>query len=197
MLIVGLTGGIGSGKSTVAELFAALGAPVIDADVIAREVLVHDKTHTAEIVARFGAEILNAQGELNRSKLRTLVFENPVQREWLEQLLHPPILDGIQQRLSKLNAPYCIVVIPLLTEVVAAQELVDRVLVVDVLEETQIARVSSRDKLTVAAVKKMMSSQASREQRLAIADDVLENEGDLETLERKVLALHDRYLNEC
>ncbi len=193
MLTIGLTGGIGSGKSTVAALFAALGVPIVDADVIAKEVLTTDKTCIDKVIAHFGSGVLDAAGELDRSKLRELVFLEIELRQRLEQLLHPLIIEEIKQRIAKLNAPYCIVVIPLLAEVAETQQLVDRVLVVDASEEIQIARAIQRDKLSTDAVKKILASQATREQRLAIADDVLLNEGDKETLQQKVVHLHEYY----
>jgi UDP-2,3-diacylglucosamine hydrolase len=194
MLTIGLTGGIGSGKSTVAALFAAAGVPIIDADVIAKEILTADKTCVDKVVAYFGSDLLDATGELDRSKLRELIFLDTQQRKWLEQLLHPLIIEKIKQRIASLNTPYCVVVIPLLVEVPETQQLVNRILVVDAPEETQIARACQRDQLSMEAVKKILASQATREQRLAIADDVIINESDKETLQQKVMQLHAHYL---
>lgn len=192
MLIIGLTGGIGSGKSTVADLFSKLGVPIIDADVIAREV-VAVKNNLEKIVAHFGSEILDAKAQLDRAKLRKCVFENARQRQWLENLLHPMIIAEIKQRISALNSPYCIVVIPLLAEVLKSRQLVDRVLVVDIPEELQIQRTAQRDKLAAQEVQSILASQTNRAQRLAIANDILSNAGDIATLQQAVLNLHQRY----
>jgi len=197
MLIIGLTGGIGSGKSTVAELFAALGVPVIDSDLIAKAVLTTQKILLDKVIAHFGLEILDPKGQLNRSKLREIIFADAKQQAWLEQLLHPSIIEEIKQQVSQLrvqHVPYCIVVIPLLTEVPEARQLVDRVLVVDVPEETQIIRTGQRDKLALEAVKNILASQAGREQRLSTADDIIHNEKDIEALRQQVQQLHQQYI---
>lgn len=193
MLIVGLTGGIGSGKSMVAALFAQLGVPIIDSDLIARDVVAHDKTVLNAIMARFGAQALDQNQRLDRAKLRRLVFENSAERLWLEQLLHPLIVTAIKERIMQLNAAYCIVVIPLLAEKPITDNLVDRILVVDAAEDTQIARTMQRDNHTVAEVQRIMVSQATRAQRLAIADDVITNDGDMVALQQAVNFFHQKY----
>lgn len=199
MLVVGLTGGIGSGKSTVAALFAALGVPVIDADVIAREVIATDNTLLEKITAHFGVEVLDRKGQLDRAKLGSYIFQDSTQRQWLEQLLHPKIIAEIKQRLLKLrvsdvSVPYCIVVIPLLAEVPETQKLVDRILVVDVSEALQTTRIIERDQLSPQAVERILASQGGRAQRLQIADDVLSNAGNIQVLEQAVLQLNQQYL---
>lgn len=194
MLIVGLTGGIGSGKSTVAALFSELGVPIIDSDVVARDVIASDANVLKKIAAHFGQEILNEKHQLNRAALRERVFADIAQRRWLEALLHPLIVTNIEQRIAQLDAPYCIVVIPLLVEETVADIRVDRVLVVDATEELQIARTMQRDQHTADEVKRILASQATRAQRLARADDVLENHGDLAALRQEVWRLHERYL---
>lgn len=192
MRIIGLTGGIGSGKSTVADLFSKLGAPIIDSDVIAREVLTKGNL-LKKIIAHFGSGILDEKAQLDRTKLRKCVFENVAKRQWLENLLHPLIITEIKQRIATLNASYCVVVIPLLTEVPDAQKLVDRILVVDTPEELQIQRAVERDKSTAEEIKRILASQVDRAQRLKMADDVLSNTGDIAALRQAVTELHQRY----
>lgn len=193
MLGIGLTGGIGSGKSTVAELFARRGVPVIDTDVIARELVAPGQPALAEIVHDFGNELLNAHGQLDRAQLRQRVFEDPAARRRLESILHPRIRAAVQERVAALDAPYCLIVVPLLVET-KFDELVDRVLVVDLDEEVQRERVSRRDGVSIDAVGRIMAAQASRSVRLAQADDVISNNGNVDDLERAVDRLHAQYL---
>lgn len=192
MLRIGLTGGIGSGKSAVAERFAARGVPVIDTDVVAREVVAPGEPALAEIVAAFGTGVLDAAGRLDRRRLRERVFADESARRRLEGILHPRIRTAVQQRLEALDAPYCIIVVPLLIETGFGP--VDRVLVVDVDETRQIERTSRRDEVSPESVRRIMDTQASRQARLARADDVISNNGGLDDLERQVEALHRRYL---
>lgn len=191
-LKVGLTGGIGSGKTTVSDLFATLGVPVIDADVISRDLLKAGTDATQAVVDAFGKAITNGADGIDRAKLRQLVFDNPQARSQLEAIIHPRVREEIHHQASALGEPYCIVVIPLLFES-GQQDLVDRVLVVDASVEQQRERASSRDNADVDEIDKIIQSQISREQRLAKADDVLENSGDTESLERKVRELDRRY----
>lgn len=192
MLIIGLTGGIGSGKTAVSDLFAKLGVPVIDADVIARQVTEPSTPAFACIQEHFGADILQ-NGVLNRKKLRDIIFADTKERAWLESLLHPLIKNAIKQQLSHLDAPYCIVSIPLLLEV-TPYSFIDRILVVDVDETSQIQRVMQRDNMTDEAVRAIMATQIARAKRLARADDVLNNDLELHHLEQQVQELHRRYL---
>ncbi len=194
MLKVGLTGGIGSGKSTVAHLFAQLGVPVIDADVIAREVLTTHPELLSQIFAHFGPAAQDEHGQLNRAFLRSIIFAQPEQRQWLEALLHPAILKAMAEQVSRLHTPYCLLVIPLLTEVSQSLALVDRILVVDVPESTQSQRVQQRDKLSPSAIDQILQSQSSRNKRLTIADDIIDNDTDLDTLAQRVQTLHESYL---
>lgn len=193
-LRVGLTGGIGSGKSTVSKLFEALGVPVIDADLIARKLATEDQTIVQAITEHFGETLLNAQGEINRKQLRTLIFSDDAAKGWLEALLHPKIRKIMRQQASQITEPYCILVIPLLIETGCQQDdLVDRILVVDAPEESQIARIETRDHVDSAHVKAIMATQVTRNERLAQADDVISNTGNLTQLSRQVTHLHEQY----
>lgn len=191
-LVVGLTGGIGSGKSAAGAVFSRLGVPVIDADIIARELVVKGEPALAEIVAAFGQDILDAGGGLDRAALRQRVFADAAERQRLEAILHPRIRREIQRRISHVEAPYCVVVIPLLLEA-GQTDLVDRVLVIDLPEHTQISRVAARDRLSQEQIPAILKAQASRETRLAAADDIIDNSGEPAELERQVHRLHDRY----
>ncbi len=193
MLRVGLTGGIGSGKSTVAQLFAAHGAPIIDTDEIARDIVLPGKPALADVVRQFGDGVLDASGALDRTKLRDIVFQDPARRKKLESILHPVIRTNVQKRLAALNTPYAVVVVPLLIET-GFSELIDRIVVVDCEETSQIKRVAARSHMTEPAIRRIMEVQASRRERLAHADDVVENNKDLAHLERQVACLHERYL---
>lgn len=192
-MVVGLTGSIGSGKSTVAHLFAQHGVPVIDADVLAREVTKPQTPAHQAITARFGDNVLNADGSLDRGSLREIIFHQPEERRWLEALLHPVILKRMQEEIAKLNAPYCIAVIPLLLETEAAS-FVRRILVVDIPEETQIERAALRDKDTRARIKSIINTQLPRDQRIQRADDIIDNAGTEAELVRQVEMLHQKYL---
>jgi len=192
MLRVGLTGGIGSGKTTVAGLFNALGVPVIDADTIAHTLTQPGTEATAEIFSAFGPEIADGD-KINRSRLAERVFADPAARQRLETILHPRIRKAIQDQLKQLKGPYCVLVIPLLLET-RQQDLVDRILVVDAEEQTQIQRVMERDGRSENEVWQILQAQVSREERLAVADDCLENDGDLEQLKSRVQELHEQYL---
>ncbi len=193
MLRVGLTGGIGSGKTTVAQFFTELGTPVIDTDELAREVVRQNAPAHTEIVQRFGADILGADGALDRARMRALVFSDPLKRKALEAILHPRIREGVRKRLAELDAPYVIIAVPLLVET-GFDDLVDRILVVDCDEALQIRRVNARSGLTEDEVRRVMAAQISRTERLAHADDVLENNSDRMQLQEGVNNLHERYL---
>lgn len=193
MLIIGLTGGIGSGKSTVADYFRELGAPVIDADAVAREVVAPGSDALREIAAHFGAGILNPDGTLNRDRLRGVVFRDTAQRGALEKIMHPRIYADMRRRIAALDAPYCVAVIPLLLET-GQTGFVDRVLVVDSPDAVQRSRVQARDGLSSEEIAAIMHSQAARQSRLAIADDLINNDGGLAELRQQTEALHQRYL---
>lgn len=195
--VVGLTGGIGSGKSTIAELFAELGVPVIDADLVARQVVEKGSPLLAEIAAHFGPEILLEDGALNRAALREKVFNHESEKQWLNQLLHPAIRHEMLRQLAAQQAPYCIFMVPLLIEN-NLTALCQRILVIDVLEHTQVERAGQRDNNQVEQIKRIMQSQVSRQERLKYADDVINNNEDLiaglPQLKQKVLDLHHLYL---
>lgn len=193
MFVVGLTGGIGSGKTAVSDRFAKLGIAVIDADVAARVVVEPGRPALAKIAEHFGQETVATNGELNRAKLRALVFQNEAERKWLEALLHPLIGEEILIQIEAAASPYAMLVSPLLIETSQVQ-LTQRVLVVDVPVATQIARTMARDNNSEAEVKAIIASQASREQRLAKADDIISNDRGLEYLDQQVQALHKKYL---
>ncbi len=192
---VGLTGGIGSGKSTVAERFAELGVAVIDTDAIAHELTAARGAAIPAIVAAFGPEVLKSDGALDRRRMRELVFADGDAKRRLEAILHPLIRGESEARCrAAASAPYVLLVVPLLVETAGYRDRVDRTLVVDCDEALQIARVMARG-LDAEAVRAIMATQASREQRLAAADDVIDNDDDLAALDSQILPLHRRYLS--
>jgi len=193
MLIIGLTGGIGSGKSTVAGYFAQQGIPVIDADQLARELVAPGSPALLEIASAFGPDILLADGSLDRPQLRRLAFADPSQRRRLEAILHPRIYAEMRHRSQALEAPYCIWVIPLLLET-GKTALTDRVLVVDAPESVQRQRVLARAGMDEDTLEAILRSQVSRNERLHAADDVIVNDADLSHLQQQVTALHHQYL---
>lgn len=192
-LKVGLTGGIASGKSTVTELFSGLGITIIDADLIARELVEVDSPCYHRIVSKFGLAMLHPDGTLNRARLRQLVFSDPDAKHKLEAILHPAVRQQLKQRAEQSSSPYCILSIPLLLEA-EMTDLADRILVVDVSESTQLARLCNRDKLSETEAMAMISSQVDRQQRLAVADDVISNDGSLTDLAAVVNKYHQKYL---
>lgn len=191
--ILGLTGGIGSGKSAVVEQFGRLGVHWVDADHAARWVVEPGKPALARIAEHFGDGVLTPTGELDRAVLRARVFENAGERKWLEQLLHPLIRQEIAEHLSRAQSPYAILVSPLLIEAGQYHQ-ADRVLVVDVPESLQLQRAMRRDQASEAQIRAILKAQASREERLRHADDVLVNDRDRAWLEAEVRRLHDFYL---
>lgn len=194
MFAVGLTGGIGSGKSTVAECFAALGVPVIDTDVIARQLTEPGSEALIAIRTVFGEAVMQPDGTLDRAALRRLIFADAAARHQLEALLHPRIRQRVEQALSALAAPYALLVIPLLVETGGYQDVLSRVLVVDCPEDLQIDRVMARSGLAQDEVKAILAAQATRAERLAAADDVIVNTASPEALHSEVATLHRRYL---
>lgn len=194
MYVVAITGGIGSGKTTVANQFAALGIEVIDADLIAREVVEPGTPALAAIAEHFGAGILDETGALDRRALREHIFSEPAAKAWLNALLHPLIRSEMLRQCAAAESPYCLLVVPLLVEN-RLTGLADRVLVIDVDEATQIERTCRRDGVSREQAEAILAAQASRAERLAMADDVLDNQsGTSEAIRARILALHETYL---
>jgi dephospho-CoA kinase len=194
MFAVGLTGGIGSGKSTVAHLFAGLDVPVIDTDAIAHQLTAPGGAALEAIHAVFGDAVMQADDTLDRTALRRRIFADATARRQLEAILHPRIRQQVEQTLAALAAPYVVIVIPLLVETGGYADVLDRVLVVDCPEEVQIARVMARSGLARDEVNAILAAQASRAERLAAADDVIVNTASPEALHSQVATLHQRYL---
>ena len=195
-LVVGLTGGIGSGKSTVASLFLEHGAGIIDTDDIAHSLTLADGAAVAAIRATFSEDSLMDDGALDRKKMRRLIFSDAAAKKQLESILHPMILDLAKAQINELQArPYIILVVPLLPGSPAFQQLIQRVLVVDCAEHTQIARVTARSRMTEAEVRDVIAQQTPRAIRLKLSDDVIHNESSLGNIAKQVNVLHQRYLS--
>jgi dephospho-CoA kinase len=194
MLKVGLTGGIGSGKSTVAKIFAGKNISILDADVIAHQLVETGQPALAQIQQTFGTHILNPNGSLNRAALRERIFSDLKQKQQLEAILHPLVYATLQANLEQLSGPYCIISIPLLFET-DMTHFVDRILVVDCPVETQIERVLNRDKLTLERIQSIIDSQVSRSFRKTKADDLINNSGTDYRLAEQVKKLHNLYLS--
>jgi dephospho-CoA kinase len=192
-LVIGLTGGIGSGKTTAAGLFREAGVPIIDADEIAHALVAPGTAGLAAIIGTFGNGFLQEDGRLDRGKLRKLAFSDPRRRRQLEAILHPLIRQEINKQINETRASYCIVVIPLLLET-RQTDLVDRILVIDAPPQTQVHRIVARDNLPADDIRAIMDAQTGREARLAAANDVILNEGSREELATRVRTLHEKYL---
>lgn len=192
MLKIGLTGGIGCGKSTVCKIFSDLGVPIIDTDALARQAVTPGSECLNRLVQDFGNDILLTDGSLDRKKLRDIVFTDNQKLKELESIVHPEIRRLLRQQLNTISTPYVIIAIPLLIEKNWNND-VDRILVVDCSEELQIARASSRDDRQPTDIQKIMDAQATRQQRLAVANDVIHNDTDLDSVYRQVEKLHLYY----
>lgn len=192
ILKIGLTGGIGCGKSTVCDLFAALGVSIIDADLIARTIVEPGKPTLMALVRHFGPEILNSDQCLNRSKLRSMIFKDEHTRQVVNQIMHPAIFSEIEQQILQLQAVYCIVAVPLLFET-GYQALFDRILVIDCDKETQIQRVSRRDQADLQQIEAIISTQFPRSRRLELADDIISNVSSIDRLAEQVKTLHNSF----
>jgi dephospho-CoA kinase len=190
--VVVLTGGIASGKTAVSDLFAQRGAPVIDTDQIAHEIVEPGQPALKRITKVFGQEFLGADGRLDRKKMRNAIFSSPQQKNCLESILHPAIASEVDQLIAQVDAPWCILVVPLLAET-SLFSWINRVLVVDVDESVQIERVMARDKISQKQAQSILDAQTSRRQRLALADDILDNGGNLEELKVEVDKLYRKY----
>jgi len=193
MLVIAVTGGIGSGKSTAINFFKKRGVPVIDTDQISRELVEPGSPALDTITSTFGIAFLRADGSLNRFKLREHIFSNNKEREKLQAILHPLIYQEVLNRLSSISAPYCLIVIPLLAET-GNNYPHNRVLVIDVDPDTQVQRTMARDHIDEPTVNRILDTQVSREQRLALATDIIDNTGSLEQLSEQVNTLHEKYM---
>jgi dephospho-CoA kinase len=198
MYVVALTGGIGSGKTTAANIFAELGVPITDLDQISHALTAANQPLIQDIKANFGNQFITAEGALNRAAMRELVFNNDQAREKLNAILHPAIYaQAIQQLEQHANAPYQILAIPLLFESPRYLPHIQRILVIDCDEQTQIARVKSRSNLPEADIVKIIRAQTGRKKQLSLANDVIMNDGDVENLRGKILKIHEKYINTC
>lgn len=193
-MIIGLTGGIGSGKTAVSDSFEALGIDVVDADLASRVVVQKGKPCLLKIAQHFGEDILTKEAELDRAKLREIIFKSEEEKNWLESLLHPAIANQIQDELNASKSPYTILVSPLLLET-NQKDFCSKVLAVDVPVETQIERTLKRDGVSKEQVQAIINSQISRNDRLNLADEVIVNDGTLEDLEIAVKILHEKFLS--
>ncbi|GAB6139742.1 dephospho-CoA kinase [Methylosoma difficile] len=194
MLKVGLTGGIGCGKSTATQFFAALGTPILDADIIAHQLVATGQPALQQIAQHFGAGILNADGSLNRAHLREKIFSDQSQKAKLEALLHPLVYQRLRSDADALNAPYCIIAIPLLFET-GVTDFIDRIAVIDCPEQEQISRIKARDSLSDGLIHAIIASQVSREFRLAHADDIVDNSDNQDKLAEQIKKLHNLYIS--
>ena len=194
-MIIGLTGGIGSGKTAVSDTFEKLGITVVDADLASRVVVEKGKPCLEEIAKHFGNDILNENDELNRAKLREIIFNSDSEKSWLESLLHPAIAEQIKDELNASKSPYTILVSPLLLET-NQRDFCDKVLVVDVPIEIQMERTTKRDGVSEDQVKSIIKSQINRDERLQLADEIIINEGSIEDLEMIVRELHEKLISE-
>jgi dephospho-CoA kinase len=193
MYSIALTGGVASGKTAVTNRFAQLGIEIIDADIVSREVVAPGSLGLKEIVAHFGEDVLDSEGALNRRAMRERIFADATAKQALEAIVHPRVRLALLERAVSARSPYVILAIPLLAES-SGYDWIDRVLVVDVSREIQLQRLTARDGVTPELAEAMLAAQASREQRLAIADDVIDNSGEIGALDAVVSALHARYL---
>jgi len=192
-LRIALTGGIGSGKSTVASKFQELGTPIIDSDIISRNIVRPGEPCLITIINEFGSELLTTEGILDRHMLRNIIFNDEEARKKLVQILHPVIYQEINEQISTVDYPYCLIVVPLLIETQAMNHF-DRVLLVDIPEHLQVKRAVERDKISSKAVEKIIKTQVNRNQRLKYANDIIDNNVKIEELNKTVHRLHDMYL---
>lgn len=193
-LVIGLTGGIGSGKSAAAEELARLGATVVDTDAISHELTAAGGAAVPEIMRQFGSAFVDATGAMNRKRMRDLIFADVEEKQRLEALLHPMIRAESARRIAAATGPYAVHVVPLLIESQGYRERVGRVLVIDCPEDLQVARVRQRSGLPEGEIRRIIASQIKREQRLAAADDVIDNSGSIAALQQQVQKLHEKYL---
>ena len=193
VLTIALTGGIGSGKTSIASIFKSLGVPIIDSDTISKEIILPGKPCFKDIVNEFGEEILTNKGTIDRYKLRDIIFNNDKARIKLENITHPIIFKNIDIQTSLINYPYCLVIVPLLIETKSVKYF-DKVLLVDTLENIQFERVTKRDSISPTLLRKIIKIQATRSERLKYADDIIENNNEIGNLNEYINILHKKYL---
>lgn len=194
-MIVGLTGGIGSGKTTIANMFADLGIDIVDADIVARQVVEPNSFALTQITDYFGQQVILSDGQLNRAKLREIVFDSTEKKQWLNNLLHPIIREEMLKQLAACSSAYALLVAPLLFENNLDKQ-VNRTLVIDVPESVQLERTLNRDNSSAETIKNIIAAQISRKDRLAKADDVIDNSKDLKLIQQQVNTLHHQYLSQ-
>ena len=193
VLTIALTGGIGSGKTSIASIFKSLGVPIIDSDTISKEIILPGKPCFKDIVNEFGEEILTNKGTIDRYKLRDIIFNNDKARIKLENIIHPVVFKNIDTEISLINYPYCLVIIPLLIETKSTEKF-DRILVIDALESLQFERIVKRDDISPILIKKIIKTQAKRKERLRYANDIIVNNDKIMNLNKSINALHKKYL---
>ena len=193
VLTIALTGGIGSGKTSIASIFKSLGVPIIDSDTISKEIILPGKPCFKDIVNEFGEEILTNKGTIDRYKLRDIIFNNDKARIKLENIIHPVVFKNIDTEISLINYPYCLVIIPLLIETKSTERF-DRILVIDALESLQFERIVKRDDISPILIKKIIKTQAKRKERLHYANDIIVNNDKIINLNKSINTLHKKYL---
>ena len=193
VLTIALTGGIGSGKTSIASIFKSLGVPIIDSDTISKEIILPGKLCFKDIVNEFGEEILTNKGTIDRYKLRDIIFNNDKARIKLENIIHPVVFKNIDTEISLINYPYCLVIIPLLIETKSTEKF-DRILVIDALESLQFERIVKRDDISPILIKKIIKTQAKRKERLRYANDIIVNNDTIMNLNKSINTLHKKYL---
>ncbi|SVB25197.1 uncharacterized protein METZ01_LOCUS178051 [marine metagenome] len=193
VLTIALTGGIGSGKTSIASIFKSLGVPIIDSDTISKEIILPGKPCFKDIVNEFGEEILTNKGTIDRYKLRDIIFNNDKARIKLENIIHPVVFKNIDTEISLINYPYCLVIIPLLIETKSTERF-DRILVIDALESLQFERIVKRDDISPILIKKIIKTQAKRKERLRYANDIIVNNDTIMNLNKSINTLHKKYL---
>ena len=193
VLTIALTGGIGSGKTSIASIFKSLGVPIIDSDTISKEIILPGKPCFKDIVNEFGEEILTNKGTIDRYKLRDIIFNNDKARIKLENIIHPVVFKNIDTEISLINYPYCLVIIPLLIETKSTEKF-DRILVIDALESLQFERIVKRDDISPILIKKIIKTQAKRKERLRYANDIIVNNDTIMNLNKSINTLHKKYL---
>ena len=192
VLTIALTGGIGSGKTSIASIFKSLGVPIIDSDTISKEIILPGKPCFKDIVNEFGEEILTNKGTIDRYKLRDIIFNNDKARIKLENIIHPVVFKNIDTEISLINYPYCLVIIPLLIETKSTERF-DRILVIDALESLQFERIVKRDDISPILIKKIIKTQAKRKERLRYANDIIVNNDTIMNLNKSINTLHKKY----